>query len=318
MRRGTAITGGLGMLLIAGEALGQVVVPPPPGGAVPPPSAAPAALPAGAPSGEPVLIPGVAEFQVSPRAWYLFESFGPRQQSPFKVTNLSSDEYLLGGASISSRFNSLPETTFVLTGLYGTNAPARLNTESSGFSSNLADSTLYTATQAVQATFNTRRTDIEFLALTSIPDSDWAWIAGARFEHHATTITGTAATFQTATEPAGTSTSSTSEPIRKGNIISIYSLKGGVAGAVPLTADNRLRLFGNIMAVAGFASPSPGVNFGVVGPDASIGLQYTFSPTISADFRYRVMVYFLFDLPPGAEPNYVVYQGPMIGVNFKF
>jgi len=95
-----------------------------------------------------------------------------------------------------------------------------------------------------------------------------------------------------------------------------------LAGAVSLTADNRLRLFGNIMAVAGFASPSSSTssppNYGVVGPDASIGLQYTFSPRITADARYRVMVYFYFDQPPGFPTNYTIYQGPMIGVNFKF
>src|SRR5271170_4797646 len=102
MGRATANMVAVGMMLMAGEALGQVTAPPPASEAVPPPGGAAMPL-AGAPSGEPVLIPGIAEFQVSPRAWYLFESFGPRQQSPLNsnVVNLGSDEYLLGGASIS-------------------------------------------------------------------------------------------------------------------------------------------------------------------------------------------------------------------------
>jgi hypothetical protein len=87
---------------------------------------------------------------------------------------------------------------------------------------------------------------------------------------------------------------------------------------VSLTADNSLTLFGNIMAVAGFASSTGPSNYGVVGPDASIGLQYAFSPTITADVRYRAMVYFYFDQPLGFSTNYTIYQGPMIGINFKF
>jgi hypothetical protein len=321
MGRATAITVAVGMMLMAGEALSQIAAPPPAGTAPPTSPGKPVPPPPGAPSGESVLIPGIAEFQVSPRAWYLFESFGPRQQNPINssVTNLSSDEYLLGGASVSARFTSLPDTTFVLTGLYGTNAPARLKTESAGFASTVVDGTLFTGTAASEATFDTRRIDIEFLAQTVIPDTDWAWIAGGRFEHHADTITGGQANFMTSSSVlAGTFTSSTVSPVNETASIGIYTLKGGLAGVVPLTADNRLRLFGNIMAVAGFASPNPGPDFGVVGPDASIGLQYSFSPTITADARYRVMVYFLFDLPRGANPNYVIYQGPMIGVNFKF
>jgi hypothetical protein len=291
---------------------------------VPPPAAA--TVVPGAPSGEPVLIPGIAEFQVSPRAWYLFESFGPRQQIPTNSfianTNVGSDEYLLGGASISARFNSLPQTTFVLTGLYGTNAPAPLKQEATVFALTSANGSLSTSTTAEQLTVNTSRIDIEFLGLTAIPDTDWAWIAGGRFEHHADTVTGTIEQFLTTAGPAGFATNSVVSPISMTGSTSIYTAKGGVAGRVALTADNRLILFGNIMAVAGFAnqqSPSsPGFNYGVVGPDASIGLQYAFTPTITADARYRVMVYFYFDQPSQFFPNYTIYQGPMIGVNFKF
>lgn len=42
----------------------------------------------------------------------LFESFGSGKQNA-----LGSDEFMLGGASVSARFTSLPQTTFLLTGL---------------------------------------------------------------------------------------------------------------------------------------------------------------------------------------------------------
>jgi hypothetical protein len=319
MGRAKAITVAMGITLMAGEALGQMTAPQSPSGAVTP-AGGPVAPPPGTQSGEAVLIPGIAEFQVSPRAWYLFESFGPRQNLINSgISNLGSDEYLLGGASISARFNSLSDTTFVLTGLAGSNAPAPRKSESFLASTGSIDDTTFTNTATSQLTTNTSRIDIEFLAQTAIPNTDWAWIAGGRFEHHDSTTTGTVATAQTAIGPKGFFAQNQLMPFPTTTAtVGIYTLKGGVAGAVPLTADNRLRLFGNIMAVAGFGSPSDTSNYGVIGPDASIGLQYAFSPTITADARYRVMVYFYFDQPPGFPTNYTIYQGPMIGVNFKF
>jgi hypothetical protein len=59
-----------------------------------------------------LLVPGIAQFAVNPRAWYLFESFGSGKQNA-----LGSDEFMLGGVSVSARFTSLPQTTFLLTGL---------------------------------------------------------------------------------------------------------------------------------------------------------------------------------------------------------
>src|SRR5271155_1202449 len=264
MGRATANMVAVGMMLMAGEALGQVAAPP----------SSETAPPPGAPS-ESVLIPGIAEIQASPRAWYLFESFGPRQQNLINsrgITNLGSDEYLLGGASISARFNSLPDTTFVLTGLAGSNAPASLKSESVAVATGSIDSTTFTNTASSQLTTDTSRIDIEFLGLTAIPNTDWAWIAGGRFEHHAGTTTGTAATEVTATGPTGMFTSNQLTPI--GPItgsVGVYTVKGGRAGSMPLTAYNRLRRFANFMWVAGFGSPSSSSssppNYGVVGPD---------------------------------------------------
>jgi hypothetical protein len=278
-----------GMILMASAALGQTVAPPPEEVVV----ASPVAT-----SGETVLVPGIAEIQFSPRFWYLFESYGQpnRRISPNSFATNNGDEFALGGASVSARFNFLPETIFVLTGLYGTNGPAPAQNESFTES----------PPSVLQNTNNTNRIDIELLAISKIPNHDWAWIAGGRFERHDDTFTNTL--FLPNSPPSNFKTTGS---------VSLYSGKAGLLAGVPLTADANLRLFGNIMAVVGVGSESAGPNFGFVGPDASIGLQYTFSPTISADMRYRVFVYFPFSAPPGT-PSYVVYQGPMIGVNFKF
>jgi len=300
------------MMLMASAALGQITAPPPGGpGVAAPPEGAPAAPPPAAASDEPVLVPGIQEITVSPRAWYLFESFGSSKQNA-----LGSDEFMLGGASVSARFTSLPQTTFVLTGLYGTNSPSPIKTQSSSLSSVPFDGGTAFINTSTNTTIDTSRIDIEFLGVTAIPDSDWAWIVGGRFEHHASTTTGTSV--QNVLTPFGAS-----PPLpfsfRTTDSIGVYTAKGGLAVSVPMTADNRVRLFGNAMALLGFASPSGSPDFGVIGPDVSVGVQYFFSPTISFDARYRVMVYFLFSQPRTASTtNYVVYQGPMMGVNFKF
>jgi hypothetical protein len=329
--RATAIVVVIGMMLVAGAALGQAVAPPPGGPITAPPSGA-ALAPGGAAvrapaSGESVLFPDLAELQISPRAWFLFESFGsPRTQSPQNFKTNASDDYMLGGASVSARFNSLPETTFVLTGLYGTNAPRRAQNQSVFFSSSQSDGVTGFSNTSSEIATTTKRLDLEFLGVTAIPDTSWAWIAGARFEHHESDNVGTQFTNTNVSvspcvapfAPNCSFTSSSSVPVSGQGSLSVYTVKGGLGGALPLTADGRVSLFGNMMGLIGFATRSDGVpDFGVFGPDGSVGLQYRFSPTITADFRYRAIVYFLFSKQP-SDPSYVVYQGPMIGVNFKF
>jgi hypothetical protein len=262
--------------------------------------------------GEPVLVPGIAELVLSPQAWYLFESFGSGKQNPS-----NSDQFMLGGASVSARFTALPQTTFTLTGLYGTNAPDRLKNQTSTFFIGPSDSGTVAANFATTTTTNTSRVDIEFRGVTRIPDSDWSWIAGGRFEHHASTYTGTQAINGIFTSSGVTQPVSASSPFRTTDAIGVYTAKGGLAVSVPMTADHRLRLFGNAMALLGFASPSAGSDFGVVGPDISVGLQYSFSPSLSADARYRLITYFLFSTPPNSA-SYVIYQGPMLSVNYRF
>lgn len=276
MGRATAIVAAIGLMLVGNEALAQTPRPPD---------------------------SPIAEFQVSPRFWYLFESYAPPvRRLPGTTLTYGADEYAFGGASISARFIQLPETTFIFSGLYGTNDPAPLNDQfaSPGF--------LQTSTNKVS------RLDFEFLAQTAIPESSAAWIIGGRLEHHDGTTTGTVA----ASSPLS---SSPLFSFKRSATTDFLTAKGGLTGAVPLTADHNLRLFGNAQIVAGGATDSSGIDWGVVGPDLAIGLQYSFSPTINADLRYRAIMYFLFDVPRNSEPflpKYIVYQGPMLGINIKF
>jgi hypothetical protein len=264
-------------MLMASSALGQMAEPP---SAVAPPS-------------RPAPISPLAQVEFTARAWYVFESFGQpiRRQNPLSFQTNNGDEFALGGGAVSARFTALPETTFILSGLYGTNDPApAVNANSGGFT----------------VTTHTERVDAEFLAQTAVPESGWAWIVGGRFERHDSTNKA----FRT-------------PPITSSDAINIYTFKGGVTGAVPLTPDGGLRLFGNAQIAAGgttFQSATPG--FGVVGPDLAMGVQYSLSPDFTIDARYRGMIYYLFNTARSLEvagaPKYVVYQGPMIGLNVKF
>jgi hypothetical protein len=285
--------------------------------------AAPSATAAVAPPAtSPVLLPGIAEFVLSPRAWYLFESFGSS-----KTNAAPSDEYLLGGAAATALFTSLPQTRFVLTALYGTNSPSPKVGESFLFQTASFDGDTAFSNTSTTTTAHTRRLDLELLGVTEIPNSNWSWIAGARFEHHLDTVTNgstvTGAVISPVLLPNGTATTIStpffnSFSTRSVGYTSIYTGKGGLAYSMPLTADNNLYLFGNAMALLGIGNNGPPVDYGVVGPDVSVGFLYKLSDQTSFDFRYRAMVYFLFATPPGTSVKYAIYQGPMVGINIKF
>src|SRR5436305_1002749 len=63
-------------------------------------------------------IPGVT-LQFAPRFWYLFATAGEPKQNNFVVSHNSDSEYPMAGFAASANFAGLPETTFVLTALYG-------------------------------------------------------------------------------------------------------------------------------------------------------------------------------------------------------
>jgi hypothetical protein len=243
-----------------------------------------------------------ADFQVTPRFWDASRSFGPtiRKESPLNTIVFNGEEYALGGAAFSARLNALPETTLVASVLGGTNGPQPLNESfsSPGFLSS--------------ATTHTQRFDIEFLAQTAIPQTEAAWIIGGRVEREDTS------TRQTTVLPAGFG------PIVSSSGGTSYTAKAGIAGALPLTPDGNLRMFGNALVAAGASvsdSNGPGSAIGIVGPEGAIGLQYAIAPNINVDVRYRVIVYYLFGVPTSLEqstPQYVVQHGPMIGLNIKF
>jgi hypothetical protein len=258
-------------------------------------------------SGQPVLETPEVELQVGPRFWYLWSTSGiPKSTNTASASTNSTVSFPMAGGTLAARLRALPDTTFVLSTIYGTS-----NTSSTSLLVNPNPASL----TSLRTTSDLKRLDVELLALTSISDTPWAWIWGGRFEHN----------------DANTNVSQTNAfaiPFVVGGPVSVktqttqnfYTIKGGMSGAVPISESGNLRLFGNIMALAGVTSTSgPGTSGlpGVVGTDLSMGFQYVFSPTIVADIRYRGLVQFLVGAPKGF-PDFSVQQGPMVGLTYKF
>ena len=264
-------------------------------------------------------LPPSIELTVAPRAWYLFESFSQpiRRNNSGNFITSNGDEYFLGGGAITATLASLPATTFTLSGLFGSNAVGPEFNQMSMVipPGNGAPFSTVANTDIVN---KTDKIDIEFLAQTAVPDSDWSWIVGGRLEHRDIKISSTTTInpAEIVMLPAMFSTQNSS--------VDAYTGKIGLGWGVPLTAAGNLSLFGNGLIDAGVVHSSASANvpdFGVIGPELSIGIQYAVTPNINFDARYRGIVYFAFGTASRVEsqiPRYTVYQGPMVEVSFKF
>jgi hypothetical protein len=292
-----AVCSAVAMVLTMSSGLAQTqpMQPPPP------------LVPGGAESAEPVSpVPG-AEFQIGPRFWYSFFTSGAtKSTTPTLLSTNAGDAFPMAGLVGSARFSSLPDTTFVLSALYG--------------KARVANSTITVINPsditATQQSLHANREDFEALGQTAIPNSNWAWIGGVRWEHVAQNLHNTITAFPTPSSNNQRPCVNVSCNVSAS--ANIATLKGGIAGAVPLNAAGDLSLFGNIMLMAGAAVHSLSANTGIVGPDLSIGLQYTPTPAISIDVRYRALIEFIVAQPANSSSNYSVNQGPMISANFKF
>lgn len=252
------------------------------------------------------------ELQFTPRFWYFFSTGGGTPNSvPNTVSKLNEYEYPMGGATVSVRSAQLPSTTFLLTGLYGT-SNQRTNQACVGLSScsqlGLGTNLAATANTSLAA----GRLDLEFLAQTTIPETNWAWILGARLER--TTLSGI---------ESGQGFSQLGAPIAGRQRIDftayVPTAKFGLAYAVPLSPTGDIQAFANGMMVAGFATDTTknAEVTGLFGPDMSVGVQYALSSSVNFDARYRALVLFTPGHPAGGDA-YAINQGPLIGLTVKF
>jgi hypothetical protein len=244
------------------------------------------------------------ELAIGGRAWYVFASGGqPKQPLSFSnpvIINFPQFSFLTAGPVLSARFAALPNTTFIVSELVGSlNSSANILAPLPGF----RDGVVLTNTENQLTRFDT-----EILAQTSIPDTNWGWILGVRWEH----LSGSGKTLQ-AFFPTTTPNNSFSFAVPTSDFV---TLKSGLALALPLDAQGSWRLYGNVMLLAG-AYTQTDVLIGTVGPDISVGLQYHAASNLSLDIRYRSVVNFFFSGPPGTQ-IYNTQHGPMAGLTLRF
>src|ERR1051325_7371748 len=147
----------------------------------------------------------------------------------------------MAGASLSARFAALPETTFVLTALYG---QADLHSNLAAFQS--APPGLNVIAQRTSEHDN--RYDIELSAQTAMPDTRLATIFGLRLELDNASFKGTQASM------IGGVTSVS--PIDFLISQKLATARAGIAYSIPLNEAGNLTLFGNFMLLGGILSSS--------------------------------------------------------------
>jgi hypothetical protein len=253
-----------------------------------------------APAGNNILTTPEVELQVGPRFWYLVETNGLfNPPNPAFINTTQSITFPMAGATLSSRFSALPNTNFILSALYGKTTFSVVS-DCVGCKNG--------SPAVITDRFDVNRYDFEFLAQTAVPDTNWGWIVGARVEHEASGISEQSTSFNPLTFLPSTKTTSAA---------TLATAKGGIAGAVPMSASGDLRFFGNIIGLMG-ARILPNRDDFLIGPDMSVGIQYVISAAsgVVASLRYRALIEYF---PGGnAGVKYAVSQGPLIDLTFKF
>ena len=238
-----------------------------------------------------VTVARTQEFQVtvSPRFWYLFDNFSTGNlKAGGGVKFLESTNTFdipMYGASASIVTPYLQDTSFTLSVLQGYSSNTGL--VSGG---NVSPTEVNLVNQNV--TEGLHRTDIEATAQTTLTQNI-GWIAGVRDErvriHYTSNITSSIG------GPLGVTTLTNSIPFLDG--YDLYSIRGGATGVFPVTSAGNLRMYGAALAFVGYRNPvmnNPDRfdKAWYIGPDLSVGFQWSFTERFALDARYRAILFF--------------------------
>jgi hypothetical protein len=240
------------------------------------------------------MLPGI-DITVSPRFWYQYSisDNGKPVRGASAVQTGNTVTIPMSGLAVSAKHAALPDTSFILSALYGRGKEE-------------IHPLVVGDTQVGSGSSRVHRYDIELLAQTAIPDTNWGWLIGTRYEQESTAST-------VITFPAGGPPTQSDAP----GALKHYTIKVGMAGAAPIGATD-FRMFGNFLAFGGpETATKQGVVAGLLGPDLAVGVQYQIGSALSLDLRYRAIVSFLIGAPPGVGSYYLTH-GPMLGLNIHF
>lgn len=235
------------------------------------------------------------DISIAPRFWYFVDDFSTGGDIRFDPQ--SGTEFLsvsepfnipMYGASISIRTDFLPKTTFTLTGLTGKDEISRVT-----LGSNVTPTRISAITHTVE--IENRRIDVELTAQTSINDV-FSWAAGFRWERASLDfdLSQTREVLDTTVSPTVTTFSNERFVFEDG--YDLYSVRGGLAGAVPITSNRRHLLYSNALAFVGYRIADietdrfdDSVH---AGPDISVGYIWSINERLTLDLRYRGLFFF--------------------------
>ncbi|MCP4274426.1 MAG: hypothetical protein GY781_21080 [Gammaproteobacteria bacterium] len=273
-------------------------------------------------------------YTISPRVWKFYDDMsfpggfavGPSgnpfisSQEPFDVT--------LYGASLSFRMaETLPNTTFTLTALNGSDSENRSNLGGNVIELDNGTRVVFTETYHDQ---DLDRTDIEFTAQTQINDLS-SWVVGLRYERSRLTlnttsryaVANTPEEYQEQTNLNGTVRIVSPEPYVGNGGYDLYTLRAGVAGTFPINSSGSQRFYANGLLFLGRQLEIDNNDSQLfedrtlVGPDISVGYLVSLGDSISFDVRYRALFYYpLSGDSDGDSPDST--HGVNLGINVVF
>jgi hypothetical protein len=248
------------------------------------------------------------DWYFAPRVWYNSYAYRSYTPSSNSMSAASMPKGLMYGFSLGARAPAFPNTIFTLTA-FKTAMPEEGEGRSIGYVGNNVYDTSYTT----QFT----RTDIEFLAQTSIAQTTANWIVGGRIEDQSLKAQLTQHLLS-----SNGATSETQFPLRYDQ--QIYSLKAGLGNYVPLSNDSTHRLFGNVMGVVGVQRAKETIGQTIIpdqyrlGVDSSIGYQYVMTSNLTFDIRYRFLANQVFNHPSKTTDITEFNHGPLSGLTVKW
>jgi hypothetical protein len=264
-----------------------------------------------------LMLPSVAhadDITISPRLWVVVDALsadsdqGGTGQSEGNVASFTSKPFIVPmvGGSIAYRSDSfLPNTTFTLTGLFGSDN-SLLTTRGSeiqqvtgtvlvnGVPTTVTRESLVTSEQRTPE--HLRRRDFELTAQTRINDL-LSWMVGLRYERARVKFTPTVTTIST--NPFNGVV--TVDPRTFSSFMGgydLYSARAGVAFVAPMNERRTDSLYANGLAFIGYRSNKDHQaaaqydNATFIGPDLTVGYQHRFGGNIAFDLRYRAQFFF--------------------------
>lgn len=245
-------------------------------------------------------------FSITPRTALRFLTGHDFSSDPSYLETTEEPMYWTNGITASITSPWLPNTSLLVTGLYG---------EENSHATAIATQPIPGVTGAnlafpVKMKYDSQLLDFEILARTEISDTNAYWLAGFQYIGLDTdfTITSGAPIFNGKTKRNQTSDT--------------YLGKIGLGGYFNLSENGRHRIFSNVMLAAGFLDQNTGITPSEAwvgfGGDINVGYQWIINDSVSISPRYRAQIIYWDTENKTVEDQTFVFHGPELHFTYRF